>query len=179
MGVPSRARRLREEGWSVNRKRVQRLWREEGLRVPRAAQASAAGRLDRARRAAARGAAQSRVDVRLPDRPDRRRPGAEAAATSWTSSPARRWRYRVARSIDADRTVERARARRRRAWRRAGASEDGQRRRDDRQRAQGLVPVLKTGRRTSSPARRGRTRTSRPSTARCATSCSTSRSWRA
>jgi putative transposase len=25
---------LREEGWSVNRKRVQRLWREEGLRVP-------------------------------------------------------------------------------------------------------------------------------------------------
>ena len=26
--------RLREKGWSVNRKRVQRLWREEGLRVP-------------------------------------------------------------------------------------------------------------------------------------------------
>lgn len=26
--------RLREEGWQVNRKRVQRLWREEGLRVP-------------------------------------------------------------------------------------------------------------------------------------------------
>ena len=26
--------RLREEGWSVNRKTVQRLWREEGLRVP-------------------------------------------------------------------------------------------------------------------------------------------------
>lgn len=26
---------LRELGWSVNRKRVQRLWREEGLRVPR------------------------------------------------------------------------------------------------------------------------------------------------
>ena len=25
---------LREEGWVVNRKRVQRLWREEGLRVP-------------------------------------------------------------------------------------------------------------------------------------------------
>jgi putative transposase len=25
---------LREEGWSVNRKRIQRLWREEGLRVP-------------------------------------------------------------------------------------------------------------------------------------------------
>jgi len=26
--------RLREEGWEVNRKRVQRIWREEGLRVP-------------------------------------------------------------------------------------------------------------------------------------------------
>ncbi len=26
--------RLREEGWPVNRKRVQRVWREEGLRVP-------------------------------------------------------------------------------------------------------------------------------------------------
>lgn len=25
---------LLEQGWSVNRKRVQRLWREEGLRVP-------------------------------------------------------------------------------------------------------------------------------------------------
>jgi putative transposase len=25
---------LRQEGWEVNRKRVQRLWREEGLRVP-------------------------------------------------------------------------------------------------------------------------------------------------
>ena len=25
---------LRDEGWGVNRKRVQRLWREEGLRVP-------------------------------------------------------------------------------------------------------------------------------------------------
>jgi len=29
--------RLRQEGWSVNRKRVQRVWREEGLRVPRRA----------------------------------------------------------------------------------------------------------------------------------------------
>jgi putative transposase len=26
--------RLVEEGWAVNRKRVQRLWRKEGLRVP-------------------------------------------------------------------------------------------------------------------------------------------------
>ena len=28
---------LREDGWEINRKRVQRLWREEGLRVPRKA----------------------------------------------------------------------------------------------------------------------------------------------
>jgi transposase InsO family protein len=28
---------LRQEGWCVNRKRVQRVWREEGLRVPRRA----------------------------------------------------------------------------------------------------------------------------------------------
>jgi transposase InsO family protein len=26
---------LLQEGWQVNRKRVQRVWREEGLRVPR------------------------------------------------------------------------------------------------------------------------------------------------
>ena len=26
--------RLRDEGWAVNRKKIQRLWREEGLRVP-------------------------------------------------------------------------------------------------------------------------------------------------
>src|SRR5205085_3615798 len=25
---------VRDEGWAVNRKRIQRLWREEGLRVP-------------------------------------------------------------------------------------------------------------------------------------------------
>ncbi len=26
---------LRAEGWKVNHKRVERIWREEGLRVPR------------------------------------------------------------------------------------------------------------------------------------------------
>ena len=44
---------LREEGWTVNRKRVQRLWREEGLRVPlKTTQASASGGLGSARQAA-------------------------------------------------------------------------------------------------------------------------------
>ena len=45
--------RLREEGWEVNRKRVQRLWREEGLRVPvRRRKRRAAGRVDGAGRVA-------------------------------------------------------------------------------------------------------------------------------
>ena len=34
MGVSARARAAVQEGWAINRKRVQRLWREEGLRVP-------------------------------------------------------------------------------------------------------------------------------------------------
>ena len=33
-GTVARIISLRELGWEVNRKRVQRLWREEGLRVP-------------------------------------------------------------------------------------------------------------------------------------------------
>jgi putative transposase len=57
---------LRELGWSVNRKRVQRLWREEGLRVPAAqAQASAPRRLDGPCRAAAGRTAESGVGVRF------------------------------------------------------------------------------------------------------------------
>ncbi len=31
-----------EEGWRLNRKRVQRIWREEGLRVPSAAESASA-----------------------------------------------------------------------------------------------------------------------------------------
>jgi putative transposase len=34
MGWRRAAKGLRREGWKVNNKRVQRLWREEGLRVP-------------------------------------------------------------------------------------------------------------------------------------------------
>ena len=34
---------LRQEGWSVNHKRVERLWRKEGLKVP--AKQSKRGRL--------------------------------------------------------------------------------------------------------------------------------------
>ncbi len=34
LGLPPRSRPPARRGWRVNRKRVQRLWREEGLRVP-------------------------------------------------------------------------------------------------------------------------------------------------
>ena len=45
---------LREEGWAVNRKKIQRLWREEGLRVPqRKRKRQRLGELDRAGGAAA------------------------------------------------------------------------------------------------------------------------------
>ena len=33
VGVPPGASASAREGWRINRKRVQRLWREEGLRV--------------------------------------------------------------------------------------------------------------------------------------------------
>jgi putative transposase len=49
---------LLEEGWSLNRKRTQRLWREEGLRV-RSAGASASAWARRAGRSPGRGAPQS------------------------------------------------------------------------------------------------------------------------
>jgi putative transposase len=59
--------RLREEGWSVNRKRVQRLWREEGLRVAgQTAKAPAAGRVNGAGEAAAGRAAKPCVGTGLP-----------------------------------------------------------------------------------------------------------------
>ena len=78
VGVPARARRAVADGWEVNRKRVQRLWREEGLRVVPAARASAAGPATTPARAAARRAAERGVGVRLPGRPDRRRAAAAA-----------------------------------------------------------------------------------------------------
>jgi len=34
-GYPRITKVLREDGWRVNKKRVQRLWRQEGLKVPR------------------------------------------------------------------------------------------------------------------------------------------------
>jgi len=63
---------LGREGWQVNRKRVQRLWREEGLRI----QVRQRERL----RPASGGTEESRLELRLPDGPDGGRSPAEAAA---------------------------------------------------------------------------------------------------
>jgi hypothetical protein len=55
---------LRQLGWEVNRKRAQHLWREEGLRVPqRRRKRQWLGESTVPGRAAARGAAESRVGV--------------------------------------------------------------------------------------------------------------------
>ena len=55
---------LRDAGWSVNHKRVERIWRREGLKVPqrqpKRGQAMAEGRL---LRAAAAGAGQPRLGL--------------------------------------------------------------------------------------------------------------------
>jgi len=71
--------RLLEEGWSLNRKRIQRLWRSEGLRVP--ARKRKHRRLGESTEDAdppARRAPQPRLGARLPGRPDRRRAPAAA-----------------------------------------------------------------------------------------------------
>ena len=61
--------RVREEGWAVNRKKIQRLWREEGLRVPqRKRKRQRLGNSTVAGEAAARRAAQPRLGDRLPVR---------------------------------------------------------------------------------------------------------------
>jgi transposase len=71
---------LREAGWSVNRKAVQRLWREEGLRVP--ARRRKRQRLGTSTTPANRLAAEhpkSCVGAGLPVRPDHRWEDLEAA----------------------------------------------------------------------------------------------------
>ena len=60
-------RRLRELGWEVNRKRVQRIWREEGLRVPqRKRKRRTARRVNRAGASATPRATQPRMGIRFP-----------------------------------------------------------------------------------------------------------------
>lgn len=56
---------LRREGWRVNHKRVERLWRREGLSPPAAAETEAALAQRRLMRAATSAVQRSRVDIRL------------------------------------------------------------------------------------------------------------------
>ena len=164
---------LLEDGWELNIKRTQRVWREEGLRVPRKRRKRQ--RLGDSTVPAERLRAEApdhvwAIDFQFDQTADghnlkllhvvdeftrealaiecHRRIDADkpsACSTGWSPSVGRR-------PVPALRQ-------------RAG---------DDRQRDPGLVPVLGPGVRTSSPARRGRTPTSRASAAASATSSSPS-----
>ena len=73
---------LRREGWTVNHKRVERLWRQEGPESPAEAaetEAIVAGR--RLVRPAAASLQGSRLELRLRRRPHERRPSDSDANT--------------------------------------------------------------------------------------------------
>ena len=166
--------RLRELGWEVNRKRVQRLWREEGLRVPQ--------RKRKRRRLGestvpASGCAPSgpnqvwAFDFQFDQTADGRAIKLLNVVDEFTRESLA---MLVARSIDAD-TRERAGA----ARRRARVPELLRCDNGPEMTAHALrdwCSAPRPGPRTSSRARRGRTRSSSPSTPASVTSCSTSRS---
>ena len=110
--------RLRELGWEVNRKRVQRLWREEGLRVPqRQRKRRRLGRVDGPGRAAAGRAARTtcgRFDFQFDQTADGRVLKLLNVVDEFTREALV---MLVARSIDADTTVSDAGAAGRRARR--------------------------------------------------------------
>ena len=129
---------LREQGWEVNRKRVQRLWREEGLRVPQ--------RKRKRRRLGESTVPAERLRAERPNQVwafdfqfDQTADGRALKLLNIVDEFTREALVMlVERSIDADTTVsvlERLVAERGGA----GAPADGQRPGDDRARAQGLV----------------------------------------
>ncbi len=72
---------LRREHWRVNRKRVQRLWRQEGLRVPqRQRKRRRMGNNHEQLYAPAGDAQEPCLELRLRDGPDGGLPPPEAAA---------------------------------------------------------------------------------------------------
>ena len=72
---------LRREGWTLNDKRAQRLWRQEGLKVPRGQRKlRRLGSSEKLRAAPASDARQRGVELRLRLRPDRGWTAAEVAA---------------------------------------------------------------------------------------------------
>ena len=136
--------RLREQGWEVNRKRVQRLWREEGLRVPvrrRKRRRLGESTVPAERLRAERPNHVWALDFQLDQTADGRVLRLLNVVDEFTREALE---MLVERSIDADMTVsvlERLVAERGRA----GVPADGQRRGADRPRAQRLVPVRRTG----------------------------------
>ena len=133
---------VREEGWAVNRKKIQRLWREEGLRVPQRNGASGCGSATRpcppARLRAERPNHVWALDFQFDTTSDGRTLKLLHVVDEHTREALG---DRVARSIDADRTVARARPDRRRARPLARARAHGQRPRADRQRPARLVSL--------------------------------------
>ena len=86
---------LRQEGWQVNRKRVYRLWQQEGLKVPKKQRKKRRLGNSAERLRAARGRA-SRTTFGLGTSSSIARPtgGRSSGCRSWTSTRASAWRWR-------------------------------------------------------------------------------------
>jgi putative transposase len=125
---------VRAEGWAVNRKKIQRLWREEGLRVPqrkRKRQRLGESTVPAKRLRAERPNHVWALDFQFDTTSDGRTLN---CSTSSTSTPARRWRCGwPARSTPTTRPRALDQIVRERGAG-PGARPDGQRPRDDRQR---------------------------------------------
>ena len=162
---------LREEGWTVNRKRVQRLWREEGLRVPakrRKRQRPGHSAVPAARLRAERPNHVWALDFQFDQTADGRGPEAaqhrRRAHAGGARDRGRQEHHRRRHGLN-------ARGDRRPARDGACVHPLRQRARAHGQRPARLVPVTPAqAAATSSPARRGRTHSSSRSTAGCATS---------
>jgi putative transposase len=168
---------LRQDGWSVNRKRVQRLWREEGLRVPQR---------KRKRRRLGDSTTETAAKRLRAERPnhvwafdfqfDQTADGRALKLCNIVDEFTREALVMlVARSIDADSVIGELE----RLIALHGAPEHLRMDNGPEMTAHALqdwCEFSKAGRRSSSLARRGRTRSWSPSTPGCATSCSTSRS---
>ena len=142
MGVPPAHQHLLEEGWSVNRKRVQRVWREEGLRVPqrrrkrqRLGESTVPGDRLRAERPDHVWAFDFQFDLTADGRIVKLLHVVDEFTREALAMEAER-------RIDADRVVDVLERDRRRARPPPGVRPLRQRPGDDRQRPQRLVPVL-------------------------------------
>ena len=88
VGMAAGAKAARREGWQVNDKRIQRLWRDEGLRVPYRKRKKPPPRRRHRGRGDVPDPPERLVGAGLPVRHHRRRPHPQAAQRRSTSSPA-------------------------------------------------------------------------------------------